>query len=63
MTTSNSPSDGDEKPANGQSSSNMPEANVEEATVKADHDTYPSNQKRVVIMAALYLASFLVTLV
>ncbi|KAI1440596.1 putative efflux pump antibiotic resistance protein [Annulohypoxylon stygium] len=62
MTTSNSPSDGDEKPANGQSSSNMPEANVEEATVKADHDTYPSNQKRVVIMAALYLASFLVTL-
>ncbi|KAI0890922.1 putative efflux pump antibiotic resistance protein [Annulohypoxylon nitens] len=62
MTTSNFPSVGDEKPADGQSSSNMPEANVEEATVKANHDTYPSNQKRVVIMAALYLASFLVTL-
>ncbi|XDG06459.1 hypothetical protein ABKA04_006074 [Annulohypoxylon sp. FPYF3050] len=62
MTTSNSPSDGDEKPAEGQSSSSTPEANVEEATVKVDHDTYPSNQKRVVIMAALYLASFLVTL-
>ncbi|KAI1088430.1 putative efflux pump antibiotic resistance protein [Rostrohypoxylon terebratum] len=62
MATSNSPLYGDEKPVEGQSPSSMPEASVEEATAKVDHDTYPNNQKRVVIMGALYLASFLVTL-
>jgi len=34
-----------------------------EATAAATAVPYPSNQKRVVIMTALYLAVFLVTLV
>ncbi|KAI1453331.1 putative efflux pump antibiotic resistance protein [Annulohypoxylon moriforme] len=57
MTISNSPSDGDEKLAEG-----GPAEDAQATDAKTDDATYPSNKKRVVIMAALYLASFLVTL-
>jgi hypothetical protein len=46
-------SDGDEKP---------PTATTE-ASVKMETPEYPSNQMRILIMGALYLAIFLVTLV
>ncbi|KAI2465810.1 major facilitator superfamily domain-containing protein [Annulohypoxylon bovei var. microspora] len=54
---SNPSSDGDEKPLEGQ-----PAEGVREADANVGRAEYPSNRKRVVIMAALYLASFLVTL-
>ncbi|KAL7940984.1 major facilitator superfamily domain-containing protein [Trichoderma barbatum] len=53
---SKSLSDGDEKP---------PTATTETSTMKVETEAppeYPSNQKRVLIMVALYLAIFLVTL-
>lgn len=50
---------GDEKPA----TANTATTATTEISPKMETSEYPSNQKRILIMGALYLAVFLVTLV